>query len=374
MAIDLYAAVHTYYPALLEVRGSEPPLWLADPGTAGVDVVLGPNATSAQVTIKATIEASELTYNGGFESGPDGWYFSPGSYLANAAWLASYLGRTGVVDIYGTIPGFSSDYAGIIQLVTVPNTTLSSLTLTVTYYIEYARSVVNLVVGLYDPSTSSWAWISSSRAVSGSWTTEQFTIPVNSVVPGASYYVYAGVFIFNLNFFRSQLYHFYLDEVRLVAVPQYPSFTGTALLGNVTGRFEASLKLYSLTASPGSNVTLWLVNHTLYSSTPIRVVSGAAASGETSWIGVSEAPPGYAPLKLQVDASLPSGGSAHLELGLRYRRPGVTVTYMVTLDVVDPRHRPRHPAPRWSRLRVALLPSRIRLPVERLLEVLGLEG
>jgi len=47
---------------------------------------------------------------------------------------------------------------------------------------------------------------------------------------------------------------------------------------------------------------------------------------------------------------------------------------MVTLDVVDPRHRPRHPAPRWSRLRVALLPSRIRLPVERLLEVLGLEG
>ncbi|RLE99043.1 MAG: hypothetical protein DRJ57_02930 [Thermoprotei archaeon] len=337
-------------------------------------MVLGPNATSAQVTIKATIEASELTYNSGFESGPDGWYFSPGSYLTNAAWLASYLGRTGVVDIYGTIPGFSSDYAGMVQLVTVPNTTLSSLTLTVTYYIEYARSVVNLVVGLYDPSTSSWAWTSSSRAVSGSWTTEQFTIPVNSVVPGASYYVYAGVFIFNLNIFRSQLYHFYLDEVRLVAVPQYPSFTGTALLGNVTGRFEASLKLYSLTASPGSNVTLWLVNHTLYSSTPIRVVSGAATSSETSWIGVDVAPPGYAPLKLQVDASLPNGGSAHLELRLRYRRPGVTVTYPVTLDVVDPRHRPRRPAPRWSRLRVALLPSRIQLPVERLLEVLGLEG
>ena len=278
------------------------------------------------------------------------------------------------MDIYGTIPGFSNDSAGILQLATVPNATLSSLTLTVTYHMLYGPfSVVYVIAGLYDLSAGSWAWVTYVRATRGGWRTENFAVPVANVTPGRSYYVYAGVIIQN-RFRFSRRYHFYLDEVRLVAVPQYPSFTGTALLGNVTGRFEASLKLYSLTASPGSNVTLWLVNHTLYSSTPIRVVSGAAASGETSWIGVDVAPPGYAPLKLQVDASLPSGGSAHLELRLRYRRPGVTVTYMVTLDVVDPRHRPRHPAPRWSRLRVALLPSRIRLPVERLLEVLGLEG
>ncbi|RLE98969.1 MAG: hypothetical protein DRJ57_03035, partial [Thermoprotei archaeon] len=233
-----------------------------EPGTADVDVTLGPNSTSAQVSIKASVEPGELTYNGGFESGPDGWYFAPGNYLTSAVWLASYLGRVGVVDIYGTIPGLSYDSAGLVQLITIPNATLASLTLNVTYYIEYARSIVYVIVGLYDPSTSSWAWTGSSRAVSGSWTTEQFSIPVDSVSPGASYYVYAGVYIFNLNFLGSQLYHFYLDEVRLVAVPQYPSFTGTALLGNTTSSFEASLKLVSLTASPGSNVPLWLVNHT----------------------------------------------------------------------------------------------------------------
>ena len=338
-------------------------------------MVLGPNATSAQVTIKATIEASELTYNGGFESGPDGWYFSPGSYLTNAAWLASYLGRTGVVDIYGTIPALSYDLAGLMQLVTIPNTTLSSLTLNVTYYIAFGRlSLVYLVVWLYDPSTGSLAWSSFIAATPRSWTTEQFSIPVNRVTPGASYHVYAGVYIINFNPFRPRLYHFYLDEIRLIAVPQYPSFTGTALLGNTTGRFEASLKLASIIASPSSNVSVWLINHTLYSSSPIRVVNGSPVSTETSWIKVNATLPGYTPLKLQVDATLPSGGSVTLMMELRYRRGGVLVKYPVTLEVVDPRGSARRSrAPRWTRLAVAFVPRRARLPLKWLLEVLGLE-
>lgn len=339
LATSLSAAVYAFMPVEVGVAPVPPPLVLLDPNTTDVIVSLGANRTSSNVTVKAFSGLREITYNGDFDTGPDGWFFLPGTYLTNVAWLPSFLGASGVIEISGTLPSFTYDSAYILSSVSIPNTSISGLFLNVTYYVRRVWGVFHrLVVVLYDLDTSSVVWSSTTLPVTGGWDVASFTIPASSVVPGKMYYILAGFYAFNpIPFFPVNL-SYYFDSVHLYVNLTNPSFGGVVLAGNLTHtqEFNAWLRLDDLTVTGNVNASIVLINLTGYASSPIEVSNNVVLSNETSPIEVAPSPPGYVSFRVILQISMEAGSSVNMTLSLIYSLGGVTATYPVRINVTDP--------------------------------------
>ena len=357
LSAALLAGVFVYYPYSTSMKPVPPPIVYVDPGSPYTTVQLGPNAASAEVVAKAQAGTWEITYNGGFDDNPDGWYFSPGTYLSNAAWYSSVSdGSTtkyGVIGIYGYMTG-TSDQAAILQYVTVPNTS-ATFTAQVTVF-GYATSGIYILyyyVGLYDPDTSSSVW-SSSGIATRSWQTQTFTVSA-SLTPGKTYIFYFLAYPYHISWFGSGTVYYFIDELRLYATVSNPYYTNVFVDANVTDgqTYQSMLVLRRLVYSGTPNVTVKLVNVSNVESTAITISSGTVVSDRTSWIVTPPASSGYTSLRFHVDASINSGGYVNMTFTYIYKIGGVVVEYPLQLNITDPppgnitlppiHPRPRHP-------------------------------
>ncbi len=332
------AEVYNFMPGTTKLVPVSPPFILQDPNMTDVYVALGANKTSANVSVKATSGLKEITYNGGFDNNPDGWFFVPGRYLVYAYWLPSLFGASGVVEIYGDIPPGSYDNASTYECVTLPNASLNELVLNVTYYVRYVPWGFHyLYAGLYDPVASTFVWFSSISPATNTWDTATFFIPASFVTPGETYYVFVGFWGLNL-FWNYRTFYYFLDEVRLYANLSSPFFQGIVLVGNLTYNqsFDAALRLENYVFSGNVNLTLKLVNHTNYESTPIVIRDNALVNDKTSPVRISLAPAGYTSLRINLDVSMDPGSSVNITLTLSYNVDGVTVYYPIQINVTDP--------------------------------------
>ena len=337
----LLAGVFVYYPLSASIVPVPPPIIYVDPGSPYTTVQLGPNETSAEVVAKAQAGTWEITYNGGFDDNPDGWYFIPGTYLTNAAWYASVSDGTtteyGVVGIYGYLTA-TTDNATILQYVTIPSAAATSFTVEVTV-MGYATNGIYLLfyyVGLYDPATSSTVWSSNFNIARSSWQTQTFTVSA-SLTPGKTYILYFLAYPYHLGWWSGTVYYF-IDEFRLYATLSTPYYTNVVIDSNVTDgqTYESQLVLKSLVYSGTPNVTLKLVNVNNVESTPINISSGTVVSDRTSWISTPPASSGYTSLRFHVDASVNTGGYVNMTLEYRYTIGGVVVKYPLQLNITDP--------------------------------------
>ncbi len=368
------AAVFVYYPLEQGVSPVPPPIIFLDPNSTNTDVSLGPNSTSAVVVAKAQAGTWEITYNSGFDTGPNGWYFSPGAYLTSGRWEPAVSdGVTteyGVVNVSGYIPRFVTDRAYVLQYVTVPNASISSLSATINIFSVFAGTGISIrafQVGLYDPDTATTVWSSPTYLAPTSWTTYTFAISASSVTPGKTYIFYVYLYARVTGFFSSGGYaYFYIDLLQLNATLLNPYYTNVYLLANVTdGRtYESRLVLVSLDYTGAPNITLRLANMSNAESTPIVVSQGSVTTSATSWLETGPAVSGYTSLRFHLDASIDPATYANMTLLYQYRLgDGVIVSYPVQLNVTDPPVNVTAPAP----LPEGQVPRPDRLLAERLM-------
>ena len=338
LSAALLAGVFVYYPYSTTMRPVPPPIVYVDPGSPNTVVRLGPNAASASVEVKAQAGTWEITYNGGFDDNPDGWYFIPGTYLTNAAWYTSVsYGSTtkyGVIGIYGDMTGIN-DSAVIFQYITVPNVSATfTVQVTVLGIRPFGIYFLFYHVGIYDPETSSNVWNTSGIATSN-WQTRTFTVSA-SLTPGKTYIFY---FLANpVRFWGSGNVYYFIDELRLYATISTPYYTNVFIDANVTDgqTYESKLVLKRVVYSGTPNVTVKLVNFDNDESTAIVISSGTVVSDRTNWISTPPAPSGYTSLRFHVDASINSGGYVNMTFTYKYRIGGVVVKYPLQLNITDP--------------------------------------
>jgi len=366
MSTTVDSATFVIYDAHSTAYPQPPPLVLLDPQSPNVNVVLGPNNTWANVTVKATTAYTEITKNGGFDTSPNGWLYGYAVYSGNSVIAAywnqtySYLapGATGVVllymRLYGT--GFfnrvnSSVY--LVQNVTMPNTPLGSIELNVTYFSNYTTaSIASLtsysVFAELIASNGSVVWGGSITVTTtlNSWNNATFTIPTTSVVPGETYTLLVGANAYGVTInlpWSSYISNItvlqFFDSIRLYVKPLYPAFSGAILAINVTsGTYDVGVSVESLNVvgAGSSNVTLYVANLSGGVSSPINVTSNTLVSGSTSSVIMTVPPPGYSSGLVHLSTAIYSTNIVNILLKLRYSVGGVTVTYPVNLTIIDP--------------------------------------
>ena len=335
--IPTYASVYVYTPILASLNPIAPPVWFSDPGEDQVTVFLGANRTSASVTIKALTTNLELTFNSDFYMGPDGWYFVPGTYLTNAYWLPSYQGASGVIEIYGTIPGFGADAAALLQNVTIPSTSLTSLTEKITYYYPSRLFSGCLILGgLYDWETGSWAFRDTISCNENVWSEAIFNIDPSAVEPGKTYGLIAGIMLYN-NFILPQTYYVYYDRVELIAQTVKPVYSGNWLLCiSDGGDYRGKLIVEGGSFSGEINATIWLVSFEGSETSRIVIRNSEVIVSQTSEVLFTQPPSGYSSLYLKINTLVEPGSSGFLSLKFKFKTGGVVAEYPLTLFIHDP--------------------------------------
>ena len=355
LIVIVNAGTYVIYDSKIVAEPQAPPLILVNPETQGVNVTLGANDTWANITVKATTGYQEITRNGGFDTSPNGWLYGYTVYFGNATvaagWNQTYYfapGASGVVLLYMDL--YSSSFLGIlggsiylVQNVTIPNTSLNSVILNVTYYSNYTISGTFSILSyyylfaelLYANGTVAWSGLQS--ITTGSWNNASFAIPTTSVTPGETYILLVGARALGLasNLTIYQLF----DSVRFYVEPLYPSFSGPILDVNVTnGNYSGSLEAINLTVLGGTNVnvSVFLANLSGGVTTPIVVSSGLLTSNATSEVQLTVPPPGYTSGYIHLSASIYSSSVVNIPLRIRYGVGGVTVTYWVNITIIDP--------------------------------------
>ena len=352
-ALSIPAAVlsstFVMYNASLVSRPVPPPVTLSSTSNPNEVAVVGPNETSASVTLKATAGWKEITRNGGFLQGPDGWLLYPGTYLTGGYWFPYALGAYGVIKLNGSISGsytLVSDSEFIGQSVVIPNTSINDIEVNVTYYFNTTSSGAYATTYLYAyllDTSGNTVWSDYVTPVSGAWDNVTFTVPTTDVTPGDTYTLLVGVEVYVLlipPLLASTAYYnvsLYFDAVRMYVNVTYPTFAGYVLLTNVSvGSYLAGLKAVGLTASGLVNASVSLMNLSGVSTTSISVVNSELQTSSTSTVNITVPPPGYTSGRVWVSATLTSGSSATLKLMLVYSVGGVTVEYPITLNITDP--------------------------------------
>ncbi len=352
----VYGASFGYNPGSGVINAAAPPVMFMDPGVPGSTVTLGPNSTSATITVKASIQPFDLVSNSDF-IGPNPWLFIPGADLVSATVLPTYLGRTGVANVSGSgaLSSGYTDSAFLYQQITWPTTPISSATVYLDACVDFAVTagfsilLLDATVFLVDAATltvvESFTFLLGIGA-SGTctWTLNTAALTVGLYTPGATYYFlirYRVQSLFTL-FGGSYYARFYTDLANITVVPTNPTFLGMFLVANAsTGIYNASLSLLSASFTGIVNASIWLRNNTIQvQSTPITITGSTIISSQTSELLMTTVPPGYYSLEMWLDTTISPGASATLNMVLRYRiEDGVYVEYPIQLNIVDPPER-----------------------------------
>ncbi len=349
-------AEFSYYPTSLTLNSISPPITFYDPGVPGVTVSLGPNSTSASITVKASTQPFDIVANSDF-IGPSPWLFIPGTDLTSATVLPSYLGRVGVANISGSGSLFSgyTDSAFLYQQITWPTTPILFANVYLEACVEYAVtsgfSILLLDATVFVVDANTLAVVDSLTFIldvgsssTCTWNTYTGGLNVAAYTPGGTYYFlirYRVQSLFTL-FGGAYYARFYTNLANITVAPANPTFLGIFLLANAsTGIYNASLSLVSASFTGNVDANIWLRNNTVQvQSSSITITASTIVTSQTSELVVTTVPPGYYSLEMWLDTTISPGSSATLNLVLKYRiQDGVYVEYPIQLNIVDPPER-----------------------------------
>ena len=354
VVVALVAIAHDilHYPIALDLIPIAPSHVLLAPTTPNVTVVLGPNKTSANVTV-ITSNRLQLLQNPDFYSSPDYWLYIPGNYLS-CYWSSSDIGASGgVVQIEGYIPlNGTSDAAFIVQRVTIPTTAQSVVIEARMRIFTFLIMNYTWYLGLYDPETNTLYGVMNSTGLGLTYSDKAVDL-TSSIVPGRTYYVLVGINATSYNLSSwlpiSILAYVQLsiDSVYLYVNTSTYAFSGSVVGINTTNSTAwGRLILTQLSGQSEINVSLELFNATDASSGKLVVLDGMAQNVSTNWVILGLPPPGYTSgyVMLVASKASPTNSTIYLLLELCYGGPGAgACTYYplsVTIDPLRWAHRP----------------------------------
>jgi len=354
-------SVFIYLSSDIQVSSSAPDVTFIPTTALGVTTILGANSTSANITVKASTAPYEITINGRYDAGPSPWTLDPGTYITNAVWYPTLLGRTGVMNISGNAfqTGFFTvtvlDWAYLTETITWPSTSITSANLIIDYRIRWASpsifGIVEYALGyeIIDSSNVVIDWnlalVFQGANLNGdtNWNTLTFTLNPALFTPGENYLLRITLYFRVIALFSIDIYFEYLlDQSVLIVTPSKPTFTGVVLnLNSTVGIYNVSLYLNSINAIGNANVSIWLRNYTAsVDSTKISIENSLVINPSTSELLITPVPPGFLSLSIILDTVIDVGASITLNLTLKYRLyDGVYVEYPITITIVDPPYR-----------------------------------
>jgi hypothetical protein len=337
-----YSAVFSYSPLECSINAVSPPVRFVQPSSSSVSPTISANGTSASVKVTET-NTAQIVSNPDFYDNPDNWFFySPNNYLS-AYWLSSDTGASGgVVQIYGDEPAGVDDYGLILQTVTLPSATITSITIYSTLRIANAPllSSYEYIIGLYDPDTNTWVDYVTGTP-SSSYQTYSLSINPSSVTPGKSYYVAVGVIISTSSWFSGTL-DFRIDSVYMYVQTQEYTFSGSSIDVNSTINAYGKLVIVSYSGNMTSlNTNISIRNFNGQSSTPIRIENGVITVSETNWTSIPTVPSGYHSASIYVSSESTNTVNVtfymYLVVSTSGPGSGALAYYPLTLTV-DPSH------------------------------------
>lgn len=343
VAVIGYANVFAYYPLTAATSPVPPPVILLDPGVSGVTVAIGPNQTSADVSVVAS-NTVDLVKNPDFYSSADEWYAIPGNYT-NVYWAIDSVGGSsgGTAYFTGSFPWFNptSDSAFVYQPIRTPAATIVSATMDVRFRLARLPFLASAyyIFGVWDPASSSWAWVTSG-ALSTSTTYTTLSFSVTNITSDYDYWVVAGIYVATLWFGGTVDY--YLDYLQLSVTTNEYVFSNSVLDINVTsgGPYYAWLTVAGIDAQPDLSCNITLINWTYYSSSPITVRNGVLVTDRTSEVVLPQPPNTlYVSGSIKVSMVKASATVSNINLTLTYCTlpggGGACVSYPIKL-VLDP--------------------------------------
>jgi len=304
----VYASVFVYHPASAYLQPVEPPLVFRAVPTRGVSSSIGPNSTSAQVSITIPIAQVQLLQNPNFTGTLDPW-----SYSGSGSWTASQNAEAtdGWAAYWSaTVPRWSSVYSLLYQSVYVPAQQINISARFITP--DAGRDVPYTVTfGLYDPASGMWVEGCYKSIPGVTWRdwTEDYVV---CTPPRDGEYLA----LFNVSADNgtgaTKTARMYLDYFSIVVVGGYAGFSGAVLeVYNQDYQPYYAVLILDAEASTYGNITS--CNITLGESTPIWIQNGRVVSDATSEVRVD--PQSAAPV--YVNASV-TGGTSTLYLTLKY--------------------------------------------------------
>ncbi|MEB2836859.1 MAG: hypothetical protein GSR80_000987 [Desulfurococcales archaeon] len=330
------AGGYAYEPGLAAIAPTGPTLTLLPPsnGANSAVVDLGPNTTSANITVTAS-DTMQVLANPDFYTTPDDWYCIPGINLT-CYYLSSDAGANGgVVEIVSNGAVTTNDAAFLLQEFQVP--TISNITeIDVKYNISYLGLGFRLevVAIIYDATTNNTYLyeIFNTSSIYTSFSYNWKNISVNLPLNATHTYIFAiGVL---LNQTNSLLHIALLTDVRIDTVYLYVNtetyaFAGIPLIINNTASTPryAQLVLVGGNISPDLNCTLSLVssNPNVPQASPIVIQNGEVVSNATGIVELDTGSTLYASGYVELQASKVNATNSTLILLLvYYGGPNVT--------------------------------------------------
>ncbi len=343
----LVSSAHTilYYPISIGLVPVAPAHVLLAADTPNTTVVLGPNETSANITLIASNQL-QILQNPDFYSSPEYWLCIPGNYLS-CYWASSDIGASGgIIEIRGTMPtNGTSDAAFIIQEVTIPATAQSiviearmrlALSLFIDSYTWY--------LGLYDPVAQ--VLYGTAGTSLGLFYSNISVNLTGYIEPGKTYYALVGISATSSNISLpipipiSALIQLNIDGVYVYVNTSTYTFSGSILEVNTTNATAWGRLVFSQINSPENiNATIELFNATGASSGKILVVNSVPQNVSTNWVLLGPPPTGYTSGYIWLEASKNEAANStlYIFLELCYGGPGLgACAYYPLSIVIDP--------------------------------------
>ena len=336
------AGGYIYEPGLAVASPTRPTLTLLPPnsGAGGIDARIGPNATSANISVVASKGISQVLSNPDAYTSADYWYCVPGTYLS-CYYLSSDVGASGgVLQIYGAAEATSrrlttvSDYAFVVQdfRVAAPS---SAIEADVRYRLANSTGTLLtlLIIMIYDLNTSSSVYTyQTSISQSSTYSWENISISNAQLDPTHVYVFAVGVQFYAilstwLN--PEAIVDFRVDSAYLYVSTTYYTYTGTVLQVNNTVALPryAQLILVGGNVSPDLNCTLSIVssNPNAPQASPIVIQNGEVVSNTTGIVELDTGSTLYTSGYIELQASKVNATNSTLVLLLvYYGGPNVT--------------------------------------------------
>ena len=338
----VYSASFTYFPLNNEVSPQQPYVFFSSSSAEGVTTSLGPNGTSANVSVACSSTTLALR-NPNFFDDLVYWHPVPGKNIS-IYWSSSSSGAQGGVAIFnGTFNSSGnkpvSDYAYLYQNTTLPNSSINDATLSIRYKFLVDRiNIGNVIfeIGINDSLTNTNLWEKRVGVFSRSYKIRSWDVK-NYLEPGEKVTVYVRLEVWSKGSAEITLS---IDFIYLNISTNKYSFSDTALLINNTDTkpYYARLSLLPAYSSLGNDLSMniSLISSDGTISTPIEVVDGSIISSGTSVTPLNALTTSY----VRVSATKTTSINSTLALEMIYTTnsdgSGPEVIYPINLTIDPP--------------------------------------
>lgn len=339
----LLASTITSYPTHVTTHYISPPLFFSQ---GSENATLGPNSTSAKLTLVLTKGLANLITNKGFEYGYAPWSYweynddgSAGSGCLQGYWINS----TGFIN-WGYIRLINSClftwgyYNFIWENITLITNNISQATLNYTYRAFVQAFSAELRFYIYDWNTRSAHLIHSDVLSTTPWTSASIDVTSNLTTLQPGVYAFIALLIVYLPYFEGVYVD--LDDISLSIVSNDYVYANDDVLRIkcINGTYMVKLKLKSHQIVGKINQLTISFRNGRYVAYPIRVENSTVLTSETTSVifNSSNALQHTGYIYVYVSSNVSTQATFNLELTYYtpVTSPAVTVTYPLNITII----------------------------------------